>query len=145
MTNLTETIKSKVAYFNRYKKALKELRSQVDLKKKDLVQKIIESPNEKDLQKEIEYLFYDANRGVQDVNRLAEEIIYLYKVSEKKYFSEEEKQFLEELKEGLQKQSFVEEGGKLQERVKGTREKYIQSVKSSPHYNMIVNSLKQNK
>lgn len=141
---IVETTKEKLEYWKKYVKIFEATNKNIDANRKELAKKLMDDPNSKEIRGQVEYLFYDYNMNIQDLNQLTQELATLYRVIDKKDFTEEEIEKLDEIKEGSRKQIFMVETNKLVERVKGQREKHVNSIKTSPHYNQIIKTIKEN-
>lgn len=137
-----EIVKEKLKYRQEYASLFEKNTSTIEESKKELAKKLTDNPDDEAIQEKIEYLFYDHNLSAQDLDQLTKELVSLYKVSNKEEFTEEEKERLEALKNEERKQTFVATKGKLEERVKGTKDKYISNLRNSPFYNKSIEFLK---
>lgn len=145
---LVKNIKSKLGYWQQYVSIFESSNKDIEKNRKEIAQKLMDSPDSEEIKKEADFLFYDYNHNLQDLNQLTQELATLYKIADaktaEKDFTEEELKKLNSIKEGERKQTFIVEKGNLVERVKGTREQHVKSLKESPMYKQIVNQIKQN-
>src|SRR5690606_5511006 len=122
--------------------------SQIEQSKKDIASKLISDPDSEDMLKAFEAIQYEIPIQMQDKRSLETEFIHLYSLADEFGITD---QFTESLNEKMQKlisdkpnTKYVLIDGKLEERVKGEKDKYIEEVKNSPTFKTVLKLITEN-
>lgn len=122
--------------------------SQIEQSKKDIASKLMSDPDSEDMLKAFEAIQYEIPIQIQDKRILETELIYLYSLADELGITD---QFTESLNEKMQKlvsdkpnTKYILIEGKLEERVRGEKDRYIEEVKNSPTFKTILKLITEN-